>query len=155
MTIASTGIAPDDRQVRVRIRPNGGFRFVASFPDLPQASPLLLDEPPPLGDGAGPNPAGALAAAIGGCLAASLTYCLRRAHIEGTVEADAEAHLVRNAQGRFRVSDVTVALSVHVSPEDAAKLERCRGLFEDFCMVTESVRHGIPVTLSVAQTAAA
>lgn len=149
MTTAS--IAPAHDRIRVRLRPNGGYRFMASFPDIPQAAPILLDEPPPLGDAAGPNPAGALAAAIGGCLAASLTFCLHRAHIEGTVEADAEANLIRNDRGRFRISDVSVALSVHVATDDRSKLERCRGLFEDFCIVTESVRHGVPVSVSVAE----
>jgi organic hydroperoxide reductase OsmC/OhrA len=155
MTTTSAPQAHDDKHVRVRIRPNGGYRFVASFPDLPNAAPIMLDEPPPLGDGAGPNPAGALAAAIGSCLAASLTFCLRRARVEGHVEADAEATLVRNAQGRFRIEGVSVALSVRVSAEDKARLDRCRALFEDFCIVTESVRHGIPVTLAIDAEAAA
>lgn len=141
----------EDARVRVHVEPGRGYQFITSFPDMPQAAPILLDEPPPLGDSAGPNPAGVLAAAIGGCLAASLTFCLKRSHAEGTVEADVQADLARNAQGRFRISGVTVDLSVKLRAEDRARLERCRDLFEDFCIVTESVRHGFPVTLSIAE----
>jgi len=36
-----------------------------------------------------------------------------------------------------------------VGEEDVARLERCASLFEDFCVVTESVRKGIPVNVSV------
>ena len=141
----------DERQVRVHLRPAGGYRFEASFPDLPGAAPILLDEPPPLGDSAGPNPAGVLATAIGGCLAASLTFCLRRAHVEGTVDADVRADIVRNAQGRFRVSGIHVELQLQSDTPDRARLERCKTLFEDFCIVTESVRTGIPVGLTITE----
>jgi uncharacterized OsmC-like protein len=151
---ATTTSHAQDRTVRVHLRPAGGYKFEASFPDLPDAAPILLDEPPPLGESAGPNPAGVLAGAIGGCLAASLTFCLRRAHLDGTVEADVEADVVRNERGRFRIGGVRVSLSLD-SAADAAKLERCKTLFEDFCIVTESVRHGIPVELSLLQKAAA
>ena len=146
--MSPTASAPD-RSVHVHIRSAGGYRFEASFPGLPGVAPLLMDEPPPLGGSEGPNPAAVLASAIGGCLAASLTFCLRRSHVEGTVDADVQADIARNAEGRFRVAGVRVRLSLEAPGVDAGRLERCKALFEDFCTVTESVRHGIPVTLTV------
>ncbi len=142
-----------EKSVRVHVRPAGGYKFEASFPDLPDAAPILLDEPPPLGEDAGPNPAGVLAAAIGGCLAASLTFCLRRGHLDGEVEAEVKADIVRNAQGRFRIGGIHVELMLDTATADRARVERCKGIFEDFCIVTESVRHGIPVALSIREPA--
>jgi uncharacterized OsmC-like protein len=126
------------------------LQFATTFPEVQAATALTIDEPPPTGDGAGPNPAALLAAAVGGCLAASFTFCLRKARIdpEGVV-ARAEARLVRNETGRFRIGDITVDLTVGVSGNDGPKLARCSSLFEDFCIVTESVRRGIPVTVTV------
>jgi hypothetical protein len=57
--------------------------------------------------------------------------------------------IVRNDKGRLRIGrfDVTIRLA-----ENAAALphlERCLAQFEDFCVVTESVRHGIAVGVKV------
>ena len=35
--------------------------------------------------------------------------------------------------------------------EDTPRLGRCENLFEDFCIVTQSVRRGIPVNVTVKQ----
>jgi uncharacterized OsmC-like protein len=128
------------------------FEFVAEFNDLPDAQPLLFDEPEPLGHDRAPNAATVLGAAVGDCLATSLAFCLKRSRI-GLLGLDAHVttHVTRNAQGRFRISGIDVELAPEVADADRAKLARCEQLFEDFCIVTESVRQGIPVTVSVAQ----
>jgi organic hydroperoxide reductase OsmC/OhrA len=122
-----------------------------SFDDVAPAQHLVTDEAPPLGGGEGPNPAALLGAAAATCLASSLLFCLRksRATVDG-VTARARIHLRRNAAGRLRVSALDVELSPEVAPNDINRLERCEGLFEDFCTVTESIRQGIPVSVSVA-----
>ena len=135
----------------VTIRFAGGFDFVAEFPDIPGGAKLLLDEPPPLGEANGPNAAAVLAAAIGNCLSASLLFCLRKVRMEPTdLQAEVTAHVGKNESGRLRVIGVDVALKPSVLEMDADRLERCNRLFEDFCTVTESVRRGIPVNVTVA-----
>lgn len=129
------------------------MRFVVDFdPDgqvgLGQRE-ALLDEPPPLGEGAGPNAARLVAAAVGNCLAASLLYCLQRARAEvGEVAVTVTGTLVRNEAGRLRIGSLSVELDPQLS-DGAAALERCLPLFEQFCVVTESVRAGIPVSVKV------
>jgi uncharacterized OsmC-like protein len=137
----------DEQNVaRAHVERTERFRFSASFPESPRAATITIDEQPPLGEGAGPNPAGLLAAALGSCLAASLVFCLKKVRVEpGSVTADVTAQIVRNERGRFRIGGVDVELSLGVADADAAQFARCQGLFEDFCIVTESVRHGIPV----------
>ena len=50
----------------VRVSLARGYEFVASFEDLPDGGPILLDEPPPLGGGRGPNAAALVGTAVGG-----------------------------------------------------------------------------------------
>jgi uncharacterized OsmC-like protein len=144
----------DETLARAHVEPIHNYRFTATFPDLKDASGIAVDEAPPLGGGTGPNPAALLATAVGSCLAASLTFCLRKARIDASVAADAVAHVGRNEAGRFRIQGVDVTVTVKVAEADRARLERCERIFEDFCIVTESVRQGVPVKVELAHTPA-
>ena len=93
-----------------------------------------------------------LGAAVGDCLATSLAFCLKKSRIDlNGLAAQVTTHVTRNEQGRFRISGIDVELAPEVADADRSKLDRCEQLFEDFCIVTESVRQGIPVTVSVTQ----
>jgi organic hydroperoxide reductase OsmC/OhrA len=109
-----------------------------------------VDELPPLGEANGPNPARLLAAAVGSCLSASLLFCLRKSRIEvADLSTTVEATIVRNARGRLRIGGLRVRLAPELSLEQRERMGRCLDLFQDFCMVTESVREGIPVEVEV------
>ena len=111
---------------------------------------LVVDEPPPLGRGKGPNAARLLGAAVGSCMSASLLYCLRRARIDVPgLRATVRGTLERNERGRLRIAGLTVTIHPEIGPDDVQRTARCRELFEDFCVVGESVRRGIPVTVEV------
>lgn len=127
-----------------------GYAFAVDFGrnGLPD---LMLDEPSPLGADRGPNATRVLAAAIGNCLGASLLFCLRKSRIEvKELRTTVEASLVRNDRGRVRIGEIRVRLAPDVVPEQRERMGRCLELFEDFCIVTESVRRGIPVMVDVA-----
>ena len=126
-----------------------GYRFLVDF-DQEGVPPLLLDEPAPLGEGAGPNAARVLAAAIGNCLSASALYCLRRARIDvHDLHTTVLGSLERNDAGRLRVKEIQVRLEPVVEESEQPRMRRCLGLFEDFCVVTQSVRQGIDVKVAV------
>ncbi|HSM06664.1 MAG TPA: OsmC family protein [Longimicrobiales bacterium] len=128
------------------------FRFDVTFGDEPWA-PIVVDEPAPLGDGAGPNAARLLAAAVGNCLAASLLLCLEKSRVELLdLRATVEGVMERNERGRFRIPSLSVTLEPTVEGEPSARYDRCLDLFEDFCIVTQSIRKGIEVDVSVAPT---
>jgi organic hydroperoxide reductase OsmC/OhrA len=149
-------VMSETRDYRVSMRFVRGYEFVATFPDSENLPPIVFDEPPPLGEGSGPNAAAVLAAAIGHCLAASFAVCLRKVRLEPLdVSAEVVAHVARNEHGRFRISGIDVELLPEVLEQDRQRLQRCEQLFEDFCIVTESVRRGIPVTVKVTEPAAA
>lgn len=133
-----------------------GYEYLLSFDRLPDVAPILLDEPAPLGGSRGPNAVALLAGAVGNCLAASLLFCLRKSRAEvAGVDAHVVARVVRTENGRLRVGGIEVRIEPTLaSAADRARLERCIGLFEDFCVVTESVRNGIPVEVIVTRAIA-
>jgi len=66
------------------------------------------------------------------------------------VKVGVEAAQVRNEQGRLRIGKIKVKISPEVDDSSKERLARCRELFEDFCVVTQSIRQGIPVEVEVA-----
>ena len=113
-------------------------------------SPLVLDEPEPFGEGHGPNAARVLAAAIGNCLSASLLFCFRRARLDvAELRTTVEGSMVRNPRGRLRLGPIRVKIEPVFSAEDRGRMGRCLELFEDFCVVTQSVRGGLDVAVEV------
>lgn len=132
-----------------------GYRFHIAFPGA-GVPPLVTDEPPPLGKNEGPNPARLLAAALVNCLAASLLYALTKQGVE-VVGLTATAHVEtgRNERNRLRILGVKVNVSPVVSrTSSAAAIDDAIEAFEDFCVVTQSVRQGLPVDVRVDPTAA-
>jgi organic hydroperoxide reductase OsmC/OhrA len=139
----------DHASHRVRLDHQRDFRFLVSFGDgrLPS---LTTDEPPPLGEGAGPNPELLLATAVGNCLASSLLFCMQKARLATHgLDAQIETRTSRNPAGRLRIEQIRVRLEPAVTPEVEARMRRCVELFETFCLVTESVREGIDVRVEV------
>ena len=126
-----------------------GFGFIVDF-DQEGVPPLLMDEPAPLGSGAGPNAARVLAAAVGNCLSASALYCLRKARIDVLdMHTTVSATMERDEADRLRVTNFDVRLHPVVEESDQPRMRRCMELFEDFCVVTQSVRAGIEVGVTV------
>lgn len=117
--------------------------------DFGEFGTIITDEPTPLGDDEGPNPVRLLAAAVGNCLAASLLFAIRKYHqdagdVTATVTGDTE-----RVDGRWRVSALHVELVLGQAANSIDKLDRVLSSFEDFCVVTQSVRSGIPVAVTV------
>lgn len=133
----------------VRLDQQAGYRFSADF-GIAGVEPWVIDEPPPLGESAGPNASRALAAAVGHCLSASALYCLSRAHIPvHGVHTVVKGATDRNDHGRLRITGFRVSIDLDVDEADRPRMRRCLELFEDFCVVTASVRSGIPVDVEV------
>jgi len=57
--------------------------------------------------------------------------------------------LKRNPQGRLRVDTITVKLEPLIAHDDQARLTRCVEVFEDYCIITASVRDSVTVNVSV------
>ncbi len=126
-----------------------GYEFKVKF-DWDKVADLILDEPPPLGERNGPNASRMLAAAVANCLSASLIYCLAKADVPAeSVKTAVTCKINRNEKGRLRIGGFDVRIRMAGELQDTPRLKRCLGLFEDFCVVTASVREGIPVAVEV------
>ncbi len=139
----------DEKPIVTTMELQDGYRFLVHF-DQEGVAPLLMDESPPLGEGTGPSPSRILAAAIGNCLSASALFCLRKARIPVKgMRTSVETQFDRTETKRLRIGGVTVRIEVEVAPEDRERMARCLSIFEDFCVVTQSVRQGVPVEVSL------
>ncbi|MDH7508482.1 MAG: OsmC family protein [Methanomassiliicoccales archaeon] len=109
---------------------------------------VIVDEPEPLGSGHYPNAGKLLAAAVGSCLCASLAFCLRKSRAElKSMAAEVRTTVKRNEKGRLRLTEIDVKITPEVDSEP--KLRRCAEIFEDFCIVSQSVRNGIPIKVHI------
>lgn len=139
----------DETAFTIEITPVDGYEFRVKF-DWDTVAPLTLDEAAPLGQQHGPNASRLLAAAVANCLTASLLFCLRKSRAEPIgLSTRVRGRLARNPQGRMRIGNLEVTIALDTDPDSRARLDRCAGLFEDYCIVTESVRHGIPVNVRI------
>lgn len=61
---------------------------------------------------------------------------------------------MRTERGRLRIGGLRVRLAPELSVEQRGRIGRCLDLFQDFCIVTESVREGIAVDVQVESASA-
>jgi len=124
------------------------FKVKWDFYDAPD---LFMDEPPSLGgSGRGPNAARMAVAAVANCLSASLAFCLQKSRVDvEDLRVRCHGTLTRNEKGRLRLTAIRIEPLVRMPGEQASRLDRCMTMFEDFCIVTEAVRKGIPVDVQV------
>ena len=132
----------------VELRQQHDFQFEIRFGD--GIAPLLADEPAPLGGGLGPSPEQLLAAAVGNCLSASLLFALRKFKQQPEpISTEVRFETGRNADNRVRMQAVRVVLKLGQPAAALEHLERVLATFEDFCVVTQSVRGSITVDVQV------
>lgn len=140
-----------ERENEIELTQVDRFRFEARF-EGSSFGPLVVDEGPPTGGGAGPNPAQSLAVAVGHCMSSTLVECLRRARIPvRRFSTRVRPVFGRNPRGRLRVVRLEVTLAVDPMDEaDRERMQNCLAIFEDLCPVTGAVREGAQVVLTVA-----
>lgn len=124
------------------------YQFRVDFNDT--IPPLVVDEPAPIGTGAGPSPSQLLLASVANCLMASLLFALRKFKQDGGVlRATAADRVERNHEKRLRVEEITVDIYLGRPAGEIDQLERILSQFEAFCTVSQSVGRGIPIVVTV------
>lgn len=135
-------------QVSVTVTHQDKYRFLVDFG--PGIAQTVADEPPPIGDGAGPSPSQLLAAAVANCLTSSLLFAMGKfKESPGHPTTTVTCAFGRNERRRLRVTALNVTITLGAAPEALRHLDRALSEFEDFCTVSQSVRAGIPFTVTV------
>jgi uncharacterized OsmC-like protein len=144
-----TSIASEPAQITITMDQIQDFQFRVTF-DKEQYHELLMDEAPPLGQDSAPNPSRLLAAAVGNCLSASFLFSARKVRANlNSLHTTIKVWYARNEKGRLRIGKIEVEIEPKFDAADAEKIARCIGMFEDYCVVTQSVRTGIDISVTV------
>ncbi|MCJ2107383.1 OsmC family protein [Methylobacterium sp. E-041] len=119
--------------------------------DFGKALPALrVDEAEPIGGGTGPHPEQLLIAGVANCLCASLVFALGKFRQDGKgVSAEATCRIARNEADRLRIVGVDVRIALGAAAADMPRIHRVLDQFQRFCTVSESVKLGIPIAVSV------
>lgn len=135
--------------IRITLDLEDNYTFRVSF-DGTELDALITDEPPPLGQDHGPNPSRLLLTSVANCLSASLLFAMRKFKNEpGPIRTVVTARTERNAEGRWRIPKAWVEINLAEGAGTHDKLERILETFENYCVVTQSVRDGMQVDVTV------
>ncbi|WP_457104868.1 OsmC family protein [Methylobacterium sp. P5_C11] len=133
----------------IRITQVADYIFTVDFSAALPA--LITDEAPPIGGGTGPFPEQLLISGVANCLCASLVFALGKFRQDGQgVSAEASCRVERNGEGRLRITGIDVRIRLGAAVVEMPRIDRVLDQFERFCTVSESVKAGIPVAVSVA-----
>jgi len=139
----------DPQRIRLTLEQEDDYAFRIRFDETTIAD-LMTDEPAPLGKGEGPNPTRLLAAAVANCLSASLLFALRKyKNAPAPIRAEIVGRKARNAEGRRRIPHADVTIRLADKAADLEHFDRVLAQFEQFCVVTQSVREGVSVDVKI------
>ena len=99
----------------------------------------------------GPNPSKLLALSVLGCLAASFTFCLQKNNISLS-DLDGKAIIIskKDEKGFWRLKKIVIKLNPKIdTPEMHKKADQCTKFFEQYCIISESLRNGIDLDIEV------
>jgi len=135
----------------ISIAKTGPVQFTTTF-DKEHYPQLLFDEPPDYGgEEKYPDASRVLIAAVASCLSATFTMCLDRARIPvESMKTQAKCTIKRNEEGYLRITHIDVKL-IPVWDMDITrkKKTRCVKVFKKYCIATNAVTNGVPITVDV------
>ena len=127
------------------------FKFAVDFgiETIPQ---LIMDETKevPGGEEQGPNASMLLAAAVGNCLSASLTFCLMKKKVQlYDLKTEVTYKRARNEDGYWRIKEIDVTLKPEIDDPDNANFKRCSEIFVNYCVVSASIKKAITLNINI------
>lgn len=136
-----------DKQPQViELRLLENFLFEVDFGEFGN---IMTDEAPPVGGGEGPDPSMMVAAGVANCLAASLLFALRKYKSDPKGLRATVSIVTERVEKHLRITSLQVKLHLESEKQQLPGLDQALEQFEKFCVVTQSVRQGIPTSVEV------
>ncbi|MFW9998677.1 MAG: OsmC family protein [Candidatus Hodarchaeota archaeon] len=99
----------------------------------------------------GPSPAKLLALSILSCLSLSFEFCLQKTgFILSDLNGSAEVIIARNDKDFWRIKKIDVNIEPIIkNPEMRKRADQCQRFFEQYCIISESLRKGIEINVNL------
>jgi len=99
----------------------------------------------------GPSPIKLLALSVLGCLAASFEFCLERKDFTlSDLDGIAEVTFARNDNKFWRIKKIDIKILPKIdNPEMRKRVAQCKRLFEQYCIISESLRKGFEIKVNL------
>ena len=127
------------------------YKFLVDFGKKSIPS-LLMDETEdvPGGEETGPTASMLMGAAAGNCLSASLIFCLSKKRVNlKNLKTKITLKRKRNDKGYWSISGIVVDLHPEIAEEDRERFNHCVEIFRNYCIVSNSIETGIPLTVNI------
>lgn len=102
-------------------------------------------------DKIGPNPSKLLASSVLGCLAASFAFCMQKKGFSlSDLDGKAVITSIRNEKGFWRIKKIDIKLNPNIDNTEMRKrADQCIKFFEQYCIISESLRYGIEIDVNL------
>ena len=142
---------PNELKTRVGLRQEEEMIFNCDLGDIKMENLYIDEKHNKETEKIGPSPAKLLALSVLGCLAASFSFCLQKKNIFlSDLSGQAEVTIARNDKGFWRVKKIDVKINPKIdTPELRKRADQCTKFFEQYCIISESLRDGIEVNLNL------
>ncbi|MHA1688818.1 MAG: OsmC family protein [Promethearchaeota archaeon] len=112
---------------------------------------MELDEPESFhGTNLGPSAIEYLLTSIGGCLGTSFVYCLQKKRVKiEDLSLEIEGIMKHgNEDIHLRLIQVNVDIQYKISEQYSQELEACLKTFQEYCVLTNTIIMGIPISVN-------
>ncbi len=142
---------PNEYKSEVGIRLEEEMIFKCDLGQIKMNNLFIDEQHKKTKDKIGPNPSKLLALSVLGCMAASFAFCLQKKnfslpHFDGKAVITSN----RNEKGFWRVKKIDIILNPEIkNPEMLKRVDQCKKFFEQFCIISESIREGIEINTTI------
>ncbi|MFX1476783.1 MAG: OsmC family protein [Promethearchaeota archaeon] len=141
----------NELKTRVSLKQEEEMIFKCDFGEIKGDSLYIDEKHDKNSEKIGPSPAKLLALSVLGCLTASFSFCLKKKEFSLLdLRGQAEVSIARNDKHLWRVKKIDVKISPKIdTPELRKRADQCAKFFEQYCIISESLRNGIEVNLEL------